>query len=121
VFHPLGGFHLCEKNEGGTEETLLFCINERKPYKLIDAEEISAERAAFLLASFIQHYGIEVINVVGPRQSQAPQGYAYAYAVINLLLQGYPGVGPRFLRPRFASIFLEAHPPTPLSRCSASR
>jgi hypothetical protein len=40
--------------EGGTEETLLFCINERKPHKLIDAEEISAERATFLLASFIQ-------------------------------------------------------------------
>ncbi|MDQ3829946.1 MAG: hypothetical protein M3361_11710, partial [Candidatus Tectomicrobia bacterium] len=79
--------------EGGTEETLLFCINERKPYKLIDAEEISAERAAFLLASFIQHYGIGVLNVAGPRQSQAPQGYAYAYAVINLLLQGYPGDG----------------------------
>ena len=46
--------------EGGTEETLLFCIKKHKPYKLVDAEEVSAERAAFLLASFIQHYGIEV-------------------------------------------------------------
>jgi hypothetical protein len=61
--------------EGGTEETLLFCIKKRKPYKLIDAEEVSAERAAFLLASFIRHYGIGVLNVAGPRQSQAPQGY----------------------------------------------
>jgi hypothetical protein len=66
--------------EGGTEETLQFCIEERKPYKLIDAEEVSAERAAFLLTSFIRHYGIGVLNVAGPRQSQAPQGYAYAYA-----------------------------------------
>src|SRR5438067_13519020 len=79
--------------EGGTEETLLFCIKKHKPYKLVDAEEVSAERAAFLLASFIQHYGIGVLNVAGPRQSQAPQGYAYAYAVINLLLQGYPEEG----------------------------
>jgi hypothetical protein len=79
--------------EGGTEETLLFCINERKPYKLIDAEEISAERAAFLLASFVQHYDIGVLNVAGPRQSQAPHAHAYAHAVINLLLQDYPGEG----------------------------
>jgi hypothetical protein len=73
--------------EGGTEETLRFCIEKHKPYKLIDAEEVSAERAAFLLASFIQHYGIEVLNVAGPRQSQAPHAHAYAYAVINVLLK----------------------------------
>ena len=73
--------------EGGTEETLLFCIKKHKPYKLVDAEEILAERAAFLLALFVQHYGIRVLNVAGPRQSTAPHAYAYAYAVINLLLQ----------------------------------
>jgi hypothetical protein len=73
--------------EGGTEETLLFCIEKHKPYKLIDAEEVSAERAAFLLVSFVQHYGIEVLNVAGPRQSQAPHAHAYAYAVINVLLK----------------------------------
>ena len=79
--------------EGGTEETLLFCIKKHKPYKLVDAEEVSAERAAFLLASFIQHYGIGVLNVAGPRQSKVPHAYIYAYAVINLLLPGYPGKG----------------------------
>jgi hypothetical protein len=72
--------------KGGTEETLLFCIKKHKPYKLIDAEEISAERAALLLASFVRHYGIEVLNVAGPRQSQAPHAHAYAYAAINSLL-----------------------------------
>ena len=81
------------QTEGGTEETLLFCIKKPKPYKLIDAEEVSAERAAFLLASFVQHYGIGVLNVAGPRQSQAPHAHAYAHAVINLLLQGYLGEG----------------------------
>jgi hypothetical protein len=73
--------------EGGTEETLRFCIKKHKLYKLIDAEEISAERAAFLLVSFVQHYGIEVLNVAGPRQSKAPHAHTYAHAVINLLLQ----------------------------------
>jgi hypothetical protein len=72
---------------GGTEETLRFCIEKHKPYKLIDAEEISAKRAAFLLVSFVQHYGIGVLNVAGPRQSQAPHAHAYAYAVINVLLK----------------------------------
>jgi hypothetical protein len=75
--------------EGSTEETLLFCIEERKPYKLIDAEEVTTERAAFLLVSFVQHYGIEVLNVAGPRQSKAPHAHTYAHAVINLLLQDH--------------------------------
>jgi Circularly permutated YpsA SLOG family len=79
--------------EGGTEETLLFCIKKHKPYKLVDAEEVSAERAAFLLASFVRHYDIGVLNVAGPRQSKAPHAYAYAYAVTNLLFQDYPGEG----------------------------
>jgi hypothetical protein len=73
--------------EGGTEETLLFCIKKHKPYKLIDTEEVSAERAAFLLASFVQHHDIRVLNVAGPRQSQAPHAHAYAYAAINSLLR----------------------------------
>ncbi len=34
--------------EGGTEATLLFCIHHAKPYKLIDADEIPAARAAFM-------------------------------------------------------------------------
>jgi hypothetical protein len=75
--------------EGGTEETLRFCIEERKPYKLIDAEEVSAKRATFLLASFVRRYGIGALNVAGPQQSQAPHAHAYAYAVINLLLQDH--------------------------------
>ena len=77
--------------EGGTEQTLLFCIKNHKPYKLVDAEEVSAERAALLLASFVQQYGIERLNVAGPRQSRAPKAHAYAYTVINLLIQDLCG------------------------------
>lgn len=74
--------------EGGTEETLLFCIERHKPYKLIDADEVEPKRAAALIASFVQQYGIGVLNVAGPRQSKAPKAHGYASAVINLLLQG---------------------------------
>ena len=31
--------------EGGTENTLAFCMEQRKPYKLIDASEIDPDRA----------------------------------------------------------------------------
>ncbi len=77
--------------EGGTEETLRFCIERRKPYKLIDAEEVEPRRAASLIASFVQQYGIGVLNVAGPRQSKAPKAHGYAYVVINLLLQALRG------------------------------
>ena len=51
---------------------------------------ITAEELGHVeLVSFVQHYGIEVLNVAGPRQSKAPHAHAYAHAVINLLLQDH--------------------------------
>jgi hypothetical protein len=80
---------LSRSRKGGTASERCGTLSKATERRFSDAEEVSAERAAFLLASFIQHYGIGVLNVAGPRQSQAPHTHAYAHAVINLLLQDH--------------------------------
>ena len=72
--------------EGGTEATLYFCMKKVRPYKLIDGDEIPVERAAVLLANFIEDRDIRVLNIAGPRASSKPQAYGYAHAVVEGLL-----------------------------------
>lgn len=74
------------KLEGGTEETVRCCIEKSKPYKLIDADEIPAERAAFLIQRFVETHGIEILNVAGPRASKVPKAYGYVLETAKLLL-----------------------------------
>jgi hypothetical protein len=68
---------------GGAEQTIAFCIKERKPYVLIDAEELSVELASRRIEKFIEDQLISVLNVAGPRASGEPGAYAY---VKNLIL-----------------------------------
>ncbi len=75
---------------GGTEQTMLHCIRRQKPYKLIDGDEIAPGRAAELAARFIAHHEVSVLNVAGPRSSQAPLAYAYALEAITQLLCAQP-------------------------------
>ena len=73
--------------EGGTEQTVLHCIRRQKPYKLIDAEEIPALRAATLIAAFVAANAVATLNVAGPRLSKAPDAHAYAFEVVTHLLR----------------------------------
>ncbi|MES9993685.1 MAG: putative molybdenum carrier protein [Candidatus Thiodiazotropha sp.] len=68
---------------GGTEQTLAYCIAERRPYLLIDGEELSRERAAVRVLDFIASREIEVLNVAGPRASGEARAYDYTRAVIE--------------------------------------
>ncbi|KPQ19675.1 putative molybdenum carrier protein [Halomonas sp. HL-93] len=72
--------------EGGTEATLIQCIKKRRPYRLVDASEIAANRAAEIAARFIERHGIETLNVAGPSEPKAPRGHDFAQAVIGKLL-----------------------------------
>jgi Circularly permutated YpsA SLOG family len=65
------------KVEGGTEQTLRFCIELKRPHQLTDASGVPAEEAAKLIADFVRKNGIEVLNVAGPRQSEWAEGYDY--------------------------------------------
>ena len=72
---------------GGTEQTIGFCIKERKPYVLIDAEELAIEQASRKIHKFIGQYSISVLNVAGPRAGGEPRAYEYAKKVILGVLQ----------------------------------
>jgi putative molybdenum carrier protein len=75
------------KLSGGTEQTVRFCIELQRPHQLIDASKLSAEDAARLIADFIRKKKIDVLNVAGPRQSEWPEGYEYAFRALNAFLE----------------------------------
>ena len=69
---------------GGTQLTLKYCIDAKRPYLLIDVRELSVERAARRLAKFIGDNAIGVLNVAGPRAGGAPTAYAYVRQAMRL-------------------------------------
>jgi Circularly permutated YpsA SLOG family len=72
---------------GGTQQTVCFCEELRKAYELIDASRISPESAAKLIFHFICKQEIETLNVAGPRQSEWPEGYGYAFRALDCFLK----------------------------------
>jgi hypothetical protein len=74
------------KLRGGTEQTVRFCLELKRPHELIDASKISAEDAAKLIGDFVDKNKINILNVAGPRQSEWPQGYDYASRALSAFL-----------------------------------
>jgi len=72
---------------GGTEQTVGFCVELQRPHQLIDASKISAKVGAKLISDFVRKHKIDVLNVAGPRQSEWPEGYDYAYRALNAFLE----------------------------------
>ena len=71
---------------GGTEQTVRFCAQEQRPHQLIDASTISVEEAAQSISDFVRENKIDILNVAGPRASEWPNGYDYAFrALANFL------------------------------------
>jgi len=71
---------------GGSEQTIRFCVDLKRPYQLIDASKISAEAAANLIVEFVCKNKIGILNIAGPRQSEWPKGYAYASRAVDIFL-----------------------------------
>ena len=71
------------KLEGGTEQTVRFCIELNRSRELIDAATISTEDAAKLIADFVLKNKISILNVAGPRQTEWPEGYDWAYRALD--------------------------------------
>jgi hypothetical protein len=72
---------------GGTEQTVKFCVEQRRPHELIDASKVSIEKAVQLIANFVRENKINTLNVAGPRQSEWPEGYGYALRVLEAFLE----------------------------------
>src|SRR6266436_3316537 len=74
------------KLSGGTDQTLHFCIEQRRPHELIDASKVSTEKAAQLIADFVRENKIDALNVAGPRASEWPEGYDYVSRALDIFL-----------------------------------
>lgn len=73
---------------GGTEQTLLECIKQNRPYLLIDANELSEERAAERMGSFVIEKQISVLNIAGPKADEKlPKAHVYTQSTLVLMLQ----------------------------------
>lgn len=82
---------------GGTELTLRHCRRVGKPHLMIDTATVSTREAASRAAALARRHRIRVLNVAGPRQSEAPAAYGYAYDCVRRLLLG-SGWRPRVRR-----------------------
>jgi Circularly permutated YpsA SLOG family len=74
------------KLSGGTEQTLHFCVEQRRPHELTDASNVSTQKAAQLIADFVRENKIDILNVAGPRASEWLEGYDYAYRTLDSFL-----------------------------------
>jgi hypothetical protein len=74
------------KLSGGTDQTVQFCVEQQRPQLLIDASKTSTEDAAKLIADFVRNNKIDILNVAGPRQSEWPKGYDYAFCALDAFL-----------------------------------
>src|SRR4029077_21275593 len=75
------------KLRGGTEQTVRFCLELKRPHELIGASEISAEDAAKLIGDFVDKNKINILNVAGPRQSEWREGHDYASRALSAFLK----------------------------------
>jgi hypothetical protein len=71
---------------GGTAQTVRFCVELKRPHEFIDASKIPAKEATSLITDFVQAKKIKILNVAGPRQSEWPEGYDYAFRVLDRFL-----------------------------------
>lgn len=76
----------CDELSGGTEQTVQFCIEQKRPHLLIDAGKVPAEHAACLITRFVREEDIATLNVAGPRESEWADGYDYAFWALDIFL-----------------------------------
>jgi hypothetical protein len=76
---------------GGTETTLLYCLQHKKPYLLVDARELETSRAAQRIKAFVDALAGGTLNFAGPRASDEPKAYPYASSVIEKFLVLHQG------------------------------
>ena len=77
------------KLSGGTENTLRYCLGDRKPYLLLDGLEVATMRAAQRVMEFKSVLSGGTLNFAGPRASEEPRAYPYASEVLTKFLLLY--------------------------------
>ena len=72
---------------GGTEQTVRFCVELKRPHEMIDASKLATQNAAKLIADFVHQNKIDILNIAGPRQSEWPEGHAYVSCTLDAFLK----------------------------------
>jgi len=72
---------------GGTKLTLSQCLRKNRPFLLLDALEVSTDRAGERIVAFIEVHGIGVLNVAGPREGKWPGARDYASEALSSVFQ----------------------------------
>jgi len=72
--------------EGGTRQTMVYCVEYGKPFEMVDATRADPRNAAAKLAAFIERHRIAVLNVAGPRASKWPDAWRHAHSTVRHLL-----------------------------------
>jgi hypothetical protein len=72
--------------EGGTRQTMVYCVEHGKPFELVDASRAGPRDAAVKLEAFIGHHRLAVLNIAGPRASKWPDAWRYAHSTVRHLL-----------------------------------
>lgn len=72
--------------QGGAEQTVAFCIEAGKPYKLIDIDLVGVDVAVQKVLAFVGDYQIKILNVAGPRQSDCPAVYDFVKQTIKSVI-----------------------------------
>jgi len=80
-------FHLGFPLQGGTRATAECSGQMMKPLLLLDAGRMTFAEATAKLVRFVRQNAIEILNVAGPRASQWPDGYQFAFAILKEFFQ----------------------------------
>ena len=72
---------------GGTERTLEFAKEYKKPYLHVNLKDVSVEGAVHEITEWLNIIKPKVLDVAGPRESGAPGIYAKVYKVLKTALQ----------------------------------
>lgn len=75
---------------GGTAETVRLALRHCRPLKLVDAAEVTPERAAQMIREFVTKHSLQSLNVAGPSASKWQKGNEYTKRCINHMLTGSP-------------------------------
>ena len=76
---------------GGTRETIERCVENDKPYLIIDYKEMPTADAKEKALKFLQNQHARRLNVAGPRASQWPQGQEIACQIVSAILRRLSG------------------------------
>ncbi|NNF95642.1 MAG: hypothetical protein HKM94_01785 [Halobacteria archaeon] len=73
--------------EGGTAFTRQCCINENKPYLVMDASKADQDNLVQHILDFIRQNHIRILNVAGPRASKVPTAQETTRELIKAVLE----------------------------------